>query len=108
MWVYIRVPLNRGRLVVGLAGWDGFYFKWFKIYDAYGIRLQLSEMEIVKPFMKWVGGKTQIINDVMSLFPKEMHHYHETFLGGGNVLLAFMSYSYVNPAPQAGRNQTGL
>jgi DNA adenine methylase len=48
---------------------------------------------LTKPFLKWVGGKTQIIENVLSLFPKQINNYYEPFLGGGSVLLAFLSYN---------------
>jgi DNA adenine methylase len=43
-----------------------------------------------KPILKWVGGKTQILEKVMSHFPKEMQDYREIFLGGGSVLFALL------------------
>lgn len=49
-------------------------------------------VEIIKPLLKWVGGKTQIINDVVELIPKEMNNYHEPFIGGGSVLFTVLSY----------------
>lgn len=48
-------------------------------------------MSVTKPFLKWLGGKTQIIDDVLKTFPTTMNDYYEPFLGGGSVLLALLS-----------------
>jgi len=57
---------------------------------------KVSNHKLQKPFLTWVGGKTQIINDIISKIPKEMNNYHELFLGGGSVLLAVLSLQKQN------------
>jgi DNA adenine methylase len=58
--------------------------------------IKMNEHKLQKPFLKWVGGKTQIINDIISKIPKQMNNYHELFLGGGSVLLAVLSLQKQN------------
>lgn len=48
-------------------------------------------MNTVKPLLKWVGGKTQILDKLFEHFPATINNYHEIFLGGGSVLLALLS-----------------
>jgi len=50
----------------------------------------------IKPLLKWLGGKTQIMSQVVGLFPNEIHNYHEPFVGGGSVLLAMLSSSNIH------------
>ena len=43
-----------------------------------------------KPFLKWVGGKRQLLNSFQNLYPsdlkkKKIKNYYEPFVGGGAV-----------------------
>ncbi|MCQ9210294.1 DNA adenine methylase [Granulicatella seriolae] len=53
----------------------------------------------VKPFIKWAGGKSQLLPDIRKKYPKElgakMNKYCEPFIGGGAVLFDLLSnYSF--------------
>lgn len=49
----------------------------------------------VKPFVKWVGGKGQLIEEIRKKYPKELgesiNKYAEPFVGGGAVLFDVLS-----------------
>jgi DNA adenine methylase len=44
-----------------------------------------------RPFVKWVGGKRQLMQDLENNFPKQFTTYHEPFLGGGAVMFNLLT-----------------
>lgn len=44
----------------------------------------------IAPFVKWAGGKRQLLDRISERMPRSYNNYFEPFIGGGAVLLAFM------------------
>jgi DNA adenine methylase len=55
---------------------------------------------IAKPFVKWAGGKTQILNEIRAKYPLELgariNKYAEPFVGGGAVLFDILNHYELN------------
>ena len=62
------------------------------IYDNKLVNEINNKISIPKPILKWVGGKTQILDKLIVEFPTKINNYREIFLGGGSVLLTILSY----------------
>lgn len=43
----------------------------------------MTEYAILRPFLKWAGGKTQLGDDLVSRMPPYFNNYHEPFIGSG-------------------------
>lgn len=48
-------------------------------------------MTMAKPFVKWVGGKTQLLDEIRTKYPQAIEKYCEPFVGGGAVLFDILS-----------------
>lgn len=56
------------------------------------MRQQINQLLVPpKPFVKWAGGKRQLISVLSSNLPKNMGSYFEPFLGGGALLFHILS-----------------
>lgn len=46
---------------------------------------------LAKPFIKWVGGKSQLLEEIREKYPSKIEKYCEPFVGGGAVLFDILS-----------------
>lgn len=49
----------------------------------------------MKPFIKWVGGKTQLLEKINEELPNEINNYHDIFLGGGSTLINILENNII-------------
>lgn len=54
----------------------------------------MSEIKM-SPFVKWAGGKKQLLDKLLDKIPNEYNNYYEPFIGGGAVLLGLQPKSAV-------------
>ena len=48
-----------------------------------------------KPFLKWAGGKTQLLKNIRELYPNDIDTYYEPFIGGGAVFFNLAPKKYL-------------
>lgn len=51
-------------------------------------------MTLAKPFVKWVGGKSQLLEEIREKYPYRIEKYCEPFVGGGAVLFDILQKSH--------------
>jgi len=49
------------------------------------VELHMKKINSVSPVVKWVGGKRQILNEILKYVPQKFTTYYEPFVGGGAV-----------------------
>ncbi len=71
------------------------FAKGFFIYCIFEEIVSTEVQKLSKPFLKWAGGKTQLINTIKTFLPKDFNSreitYVEPFVGSGAIMFWFLN-----------------
>jgi DNA adenine methylase len=57
----------------------------------------VAEQTMSRPFLKWAGGKTQLLQELIRRVPPRIGTYHEPFVGGGALFFRLASDPALRP-----------
>jgi len=55
----------------------------------------IIESKDIKPFLRWAGGKTWLVNDIVNGLSNTFKNYHEPFLGSAALFIKLKSEGYI-------------
>jgi DNA adenine methylase len=64
-----------------------------------------SNAATAKPFVKWAGGKRQLLPALWHVMPDKFGHYYEPFIGGGALLFSLRAAGWCGPATLGDANE---
>lgn len=56
---------------------------------------KVENTKVLKPFLRWAGGKTWFTKYIASYLPKKFDNYYEPFIGGGAIFFYLKSKGYI-------------
>ena len=67
-------------------------------------RRKKIDSDVAHPFVKWAGGKTQLLDELATRVPEKFGTYHEPFVGGGALFFRLKAAGRIKKARLADAN----
>ena len=112
MWLYTSLRRKITTFLIGFLSFTKFVFKLFALdqiilnslwcflvfvpennfTQVWRLAQQLQNyVQEPRPFVKWAGGKRQLLHELERNYPKKFDTYFEPFLGGGAVMFNLLA-----------------
>jgi len=69
------------------------------------LKAEFIDLRDVHPFVKWAGGKGQLLSELDKSIPRQFNRYFEPFLGGGAMFIHLASKNMISTAYLSDTNE---